>query len=138
MRKYFTGFFISEARTTLRPRLTIRDRINLGPVPDWVQIGLAFARDLLKPVRCGPLTRYYVSPLEERSKYGPGPVQVSCKWARPIPLWIRFAFHAQQPKCTCSSSFLQLPDLSINTLWQRLTFDPSIFWRAFVLNNKMP
>ena len=32
-----------------------RDRINLGPIPDWVQIGLAFTQDLLEPVRCGPL-----------------------------------------------------------------------------------
>ena len=30
-----------------------RDRINLGPVPDWVKIGLAFTRDLLEPVGCG-------------------------------------------------------------------------------------
>ena len=29
------------------------DRINLGPVPDWVQIGLVFTRDLLEPLRCG-------------------------------------------------------------------------------------
>ena len=30
-----------------------RDQINLGPVPDWVSIGLAFTWDLLEPVRCG-------------------------------------------------------------------------------------
>ena len=94
-----------------------RDRINLGPIPDWVQIGFAFTRDLLEPVRCCPLTRYDVGLLEERSKYRPRPVQASCKQARPIPLWIRFAFHAQQPKCTCNSRFLQWPNLSINTLW---------------------
>ena len=82
-----------------------RDRINLGPIPDWVQIGFAFTRDLLEPVRCRPLTRHDVGPLEERSKYGPGPVQVSCKQARPIPLWICFAFHAQQPKCTYRCTF---------------------------------
>ena len=121
-----------------------RDRINLGPIPDWVQIGFAFTRDLLEPVRYGPLTRYDVGPLEERSKYGPGPVQVSCKQARPIPLWMRFAFHAQQPKCTCSSKFLWWPDLSINTLWPKLTCFSNLFlnvltfWRAFVFNNKMP
>ena len=56
-----------------------RDWINLGPVPDWVHIGLAFTWDLLEPVRCGPLLRYDVGLLEERSNYGPGPVQVSCK-----------------------------------------------------------
>ena len=50
------------------------DRINLGPIPDWVQIGFAFTWDLLEPVRCGPLTRYNVGPLDERSKYRPGPV----------------------------------------------------------------
>ena len=50
-----------------------RDQINLGPTPDWVQIGFAFTRDLLELVRCGPLTQYDVGPLEERSKYGPGP-----------------------------------------------------------------
>ena len=121
-----------------------REPINFGLIPDWVQIGLAFTRVLLEPVRCGPLTRYDVGPLEERSKYGPGPVQVSCEQAGPIPLWIRFAFHAQQPKCTCSSSFLQWPNLSINTLWPKLTCFSNLFlniltfWRAFVFNNKMP
>ena len=121
-----------------------RDWINLGPIPDWVQIGFAFTRELLEPVRCRPLTRHDVGPLEERSKYGPGPVQVSCKQARPIPLWICFAFHAQQPKCTCSSRFLQWPNLSINTLWPKLTCFSNLFLniltfrRAFVFNNKMP
>ena len=57
-----------------------RDRINLGLVPDWVQIGLAFTRDLLEPVRLRPLTRYDMGPHEEKSKYGLGLVQVSCKW----------------------------------------------------------
>ena len=104
-----------------------RDRINLGPIPDWVQIGFVFTRDLLEPARCGPLTRYDVGLLEERSKYGPGPVQVSCKQAQPIPLWIRFAFHAQQPKCTCSSRLLQWPNLSINTLWPKLTCFSNLF-----------
>ena len=104
-----------------------RDRINLGPIPDWVQIGFAFTRDLLEPVRCRPLTRHDVGPLEERSKYGSGPVQVSCKQARPIPLWICFAFHAQQPKYTCSSRFLQWPNLSINTLWPKLTCFSNLF-----------
>ena len=90
------------------------------------------------------LPRYDVGPLEERSKYGPGPVQVSYKQAQPIPLWMRFAFHAQQLKCTCSSRFLQWPNLSINTLWPKLTCFSNLFlniltfWRAFVLNNKMP
>ena len=121
-----------------------RDQINLRPIPDWVQIGFAFTRDLLEPVRCGPLTRHDVGPLEERSKYGPGPVQVSCKQAWPIPLWIRFAFHAQQLKCTCGSRFLQWPNLSINTLWPKLTCFSNLFlniltfWRDFVFNNKMP
>ena len=51
---------------------------------------------------------------------------------------------SQQTKCTCSSSFLQWPNLSINTLWPRLTCFSNLFlniltfWRAFVLNNKMP
>ena len=42
----------------------------------------------------------------------------------------------------CSSSFLQWPNLSINTLWPRLLpkFIPQYFdfWQALVLNNKMP
>ena len=109
-----------------------RDWINLGPIPDWVQIGFAFTRDLLEPVRYGPLTRYDAGPLEERSKYGP------------IPLWMRFAFHAQQPKCTCSIRFLWWPNLSINTPWPKLTCFSNLFlniltfWQAFVFNNKMP
>ena len=81
---------------------------------------------------------------KDPSTDGPGLVQVSCKRAGPIPLWIHFAFHAQQPKCTCSSRFLQQPNFSINTLWPRLTCFSNLFlniltfWWAFVFNNKMP
>ena len=54
-----------------------RDRINLRPVPDCVQIGLAFTRDRLEPVRCGsnfgPLfcERLGTDPIRSRS--GPVP-----------------------------------------------------------------
>ena len=121
-----------------------RDWINLGPIPDWVQIGFAFTGTSWNRYDVVHLPRYDVGPLEERSKYGPGPVQVSCKQAQPISLWMRFAFHAQQLKCACSSRFLQWPNLSINAIWPKLTCFSNLylniltFWRAFILNNKMP
>ena len=48
----------------MRSESVLLGPVYTGPVPDWVQIGLAFTRDLLEPVRCGPL--------EKRPKYGPG------------------------------------------------------------------
>ena len=32
--------------------------------------------------------RYKVAPLAKKSRYGPGPVQVSCEPEEPVPLWI--------------------------------------------------
>ena len=55
-----------------------------------------------------------------------------------------FMSYRYSKKCTCSSSFLQWPNLSINTLWPRLTCSSNLFlniltfWRALVFNNKMP
>ena len=121
-----------------------RDRINLGPIPDWVQIALRshgtswnrydvvhLPGTMWVHLRKGPSTdldrsRSRVN-RHDRSHFGS--VSLSTLSNR---------------SCTCSSRFIQWPNLSIITLWPKLTCFSNLFlniltfWQAFVFNNKMP
>ena len=71
-------------------------------------------RDLLEPAQLRRLTRYDVGPLAERSRYGPGPVKVSCEWEGAVPLWTGLREGYEQ---------------GLNSV---------IFWQAFAVNHKLP